>query len=137
MTLVLANWVYGLGVLTGGEAFNLDVVRTLSHSIVVAELTLSEVTARDDTLACEPGPWSAHLTTIAAEREALLTIAASSSVSDREKGSEFTISSDAHTVVKGLGCAVGPARSAVGLVAHVVNHFEAARPVLASVKVLR
>ena len=57
-------------------------VVALWHSVVVAELSVFEVTARHNTSVGEPGPWSGYLTTVAALGAALEEVTAAGGVGD-------------------------------------------------------
>lgn len=134
LALGLADWGNLGGVLAVVETLNFDVMSALRHGVVVAELTLAKVTSGDGSGSGEPGPWGTNLTTVAAEGEAGCAIAASSGVSNGEKSLEITVGGNAHSVVESLGGTVGPAGTAVGLVTDVVDHLEAAWPVLTSIE---
>ena len=123
-----AGWGNLGDVVAGWEDITGDVVSALWHGVGVAEVLVAIVSTGDDTGALEPGPWGSDLTTIASEGEALDATAAAGGISDREEVGEGSASGNAHTVVEGLGGSVGPAGSAVGLVADVVDHALALWP---------
>ncbi len=123
-------------IVAAAEGRGSDVMGALGHGVVEAGASGAVVTSSDDTLVLEPVPWGTDLTTIAAEGEALNTIAAGSGVRDGEEGGEVATGGDANTIVEGLGGAVSPAGTAVGLVANVVDHGLALGPVSSSIKAL-
>jgi len=116
------------------KALNSDVMSALRHSVVVAELTLSEVATSNNTGTLEPSPGSGNLATIATEREALSTVTAGSCVRNGEKLLESATRDNTLAVVESLSGTMGPAGTAVRLVTNVVNDGLALGPSLTSIE---
>lgn len=119
---------------TSWQALNVDMVRTLRHHIVVAELALAIVTTGDDTLIGEPHPWGGDWATVAPESVAVMTRTARCGVRCAEEGRKITACSDALPIVEGLSGAVSPAATTVCLIAHMSNNRGALRPVLSCIE---
>ena len=96
-------------IIAGWKGVRGDVMSTLFHGVVEASASGAIVSTSHNTLSLEPGPWGENLTTIAAEGEALTSIAACSGVSNREKSGPRATSANAETIVHGLSGSVSPA----------------------------
>jgi hypothetical protein len=132
--------VEALGLVSGNivardKALNSDVVSALRHSVVIAELTLAVVAARNNTCALEPSPGGGNLATIATEGEALGTVTAGCGVRNWEKFLESSTRNNALAVIESFSGTMGPAGTAVGLVTNVVNDGLALGPGLTSIEV--
>ena len=81
----------------------------LLHGVVVASASGAVVASSNDSSSLEPGPGGADLATVAAEGEAVIAIAAASSVGNGEESSEVTLAGNADTIIQSLGSAMSPA----------------------------
>jgi len=113
------------------------VVVALGHGVIVAKFAISKISSRDNTLLGEPFPGSSYLTSIASHRLALKEVAAAGSIRDRKLVGESTIRLNAETIVVSLSGSVSPARTAVRLVADVVDDGSALGPVSSGIEVGR
>ena len=124
-------------IITKREGIAVDVMGTLLHGVVEASSSATVVTSSDDTSSVEPAPWGADLTTVAAEGEALRSIAAGSGVSNGEESLVCTTRADAETIVESLSGTVSPAGTTVGLVTDVVDNRFAISPLSTGIEVSR
>jgi len=123
--------------ITLGEGGGRLMVVALGHGVVVTEFAISEISSSDNTLLGEPFPGGSDLTSIASHGLALEEVAAASGVRDRELVGESSIRLNAETIVVSLGSSMSPARTAVGLVANVVDDASALGPVGSGIEDLR
>jgi len=115
-----------------GQSGRSHVVCTLGHCLGLALGVVPVVASSDDARMLEPGPGGADLASVAAHGEAAQEAAAAGGVCGREQGGGASL--DAEPVVEGFGGAVSPAGPAVTLVAGMVDHVLALRPLVAGVE---
>ena len=105
----VASWLYLFDIVAKWQGFARDVVSALLHRVVVASASGAVVASSNDSSSLEPGPGGADLATVAAEGEAVIAIAAASSVGNGEESSEVTLAGNADTIIQSLGGAMSPA----------------------------
>jgi len=126
----------GNGITLGESGLRLVVI-ALTHGVIVAKLVIAEISSGDNTLLGEPFPGSSNLTSIASHGLALDEVAAAGGIGDRKLVGESTVRLNAETIVVSLSGSMGPARTAVRLVADVVDDGRALGPVSSGIKCRR